>query len=249
MAHAALDVAALGLDDLGGVGFQRVAEGIVRGQEEPVLAAVVHHRTARALGQGPSVIGIVDGVGRALLVGQGRGAGAVVDVDALLLLGHLGQRQGHAGVGATEQHGQVLRVDPFARLGGGNVRLVLMVLGQQLNGLTQHLATEIIDGHLDGQGTVLAVHVRVVAGHVGDEANLDLVGLLRVGQASNGQRQGQGGQGRTNGVHGAVSLLLWCVKSVAAAWAQTPRNSLRTGILASSCAASKVSTMRPCSIT
>ena len=215
MAHTALDVTALGLDHVSRVVLQRMAKGVVRCQEEPFLAAVIDHSAACALGQRHRVIGVVNGVGRALLIGQGRSACAIVDVDALFLLRHLGQRQGHARVGAAQQHAQVLCVNPLARLGGGNVGLVLVIQRQQLDGLAQHLAAEVVNRHLNGNCTVLAVYVCIVAGHVGDKADLDLVWCLRVGHASHGQREGERSQRGTQCVHVCLLVdigmfLCWC---------------------------------------
>ena len=131
------------------------------------------------------------GVGGALLIGQGRRAGATVDIHTFLLGSHLGSRQRGARVGAAKQHGHALCVDPFARLGGGDVGLVLVVRADQFDRHAQHLAAKVVDGHLNRHGTVLALHVGIQAGHVGDETDLDFV--LRVdgrsGQAGCAEHQ------------------------------------------------------------
>ena len=49
-----------------------VAVGVVGGQVEPGLASLAHHGRTRAVGQRDGVVGVVDGVGGALLIGQGR---------------------------------------------------------------------------------------------------------------------------------------------------------------------------------
>ncbi len=200
MLDAAQHAAALLLHHLGRVGLQRRAEGIVGRQEEPVLAALLHHGAARALGQRHGVVRVLHGVGAALLVGQRRGAGTVHHEHALLLLRHLGHGQRRARVGAAEEHRQALRVDPLARLAGGDVGLVLVVGGDQLDRHAQHLAAEIVDRHLDRHGAVLAFHVGVQARHVGDEADLHLAVLRLRGrggaQAREAQRHGQGLEGR-----------------------------------------------------
>ncbi|MNS80053.1 hypothetical protein D3C72_1137200 [compost metagenome] len=202
--HRAQHGAALFLHDLGRVGFQGLAEGVVGGQEVPALVATADHGRAGALGERDGVVGVVHGVGRALFVGERRAARAVHDEDALLLLRHLGHGQGRAGAGAAEQHGQALRVDPLARLGGGDVGLVLVVGREQLDGHAVDLAAEVVDGHLDRQRAVLAFDVGVQARHVGDEADLDLVLCLG---GTGGQRSGgeNGGESECGGLHGCCS--------------------------------------------
>ncbi|MNN32456.1 hypothetical protein D3C81_1461780 [compost metagenome] len=180
MAHLPRHRAAVGLHHRRGIAFQRVAEGVVGGQEEPRLAALLDHRAAGALGQRHRVIGVVHRVRRALFVGQARGAGTDVDVDALLLRSDLVHRQRGARVGAAQQHVQPLLVHPFARLGGGDVGLVLVVGGNDFDGLAQHLAAAVLDRHLDGFQAAGAVDVGVQARHVGDIADLDgVAGYLR----------------------------------------------------------------------
>jgi len=70
MAHTTEHVAALGLDDLGGVLFHRCAECVIHGQKKPVLATLIDDGPGRAFGQRHGVVGVVHGVGAALLVGQ-----------------------------------------------------------------------------------------------------------------------------------------------------------------------------------
>ncbi len=195
VAHGCSHCAALGLDDLGGIGFHCMAEGIVGRQKEPVLATALDNGARRTLGQRHGVIGVVDGVRRAGLVGQRRGARAVVDHHALFLVRHLGQRQRGAGVGTAEDHRQVLGVDPFAGLAGSDVGLVLVVHHQHFDRLAQHLAAKVVNGHLDGSGATLAFNVGIETGHVGDVADLDLV--LRMGGTHRGGQaeQSEGGQG------------------------------------------------------
>jgi hypothetical protein len=204
MAHRAHHGAALLLHDLGGVGFERMAEGVVGRQEEPALAAAVDHGRAGALGQRHGVVGVVDGVGAALLVGEHRAAGAVVEVHALLLFGHLGGGQRHARVGAAEDHRHAGGVDPFAGLGGGDVGLVLVVGHQQLDGLAQRLAAEVVDGHLDGGGAALAFEVGVQARQVGDEADLHFF-LRLCGACAQREDADGGGDEAEFLVHGVVS--------------------------------------------
>ena len=58
------------LNHLGGIGFERMAEGVVGGQEIPVLVTGFDHGAAGAVGQGIGVIGPVSGARCALCAGQ-----------------------------------------------------------------------------------------------------------------------------------------------------------------------------------
>src|SRR3546814_16858382 len=51
MADGAEDLAALFLDDLGNVALQRVAEGLIGGEDEPGVAALPHDGLAGAVGE------------------------------------------------------------------------------------------------------------------------------------------------------------------------------------------------------
>ena len=73
---AAEHLAAVRLDDRGGVALQRVAEGVIGGDEEPGVAARLDHRLAGAVGERIGVVGPMDGIGRAGLAGQVGGGGA-----------------------------------------------------------------------------------------------------------------------------------------------------------------------------
>src|SRR5690606_9381496 len=170
-AHGVAHVAACLLHDGRGVTFERVTEGVVGGDEEPFLAAVVHHGGTRAAGQGGGVVGPVHGVGAALCIGQVGGCGAHDDERLLLLGSHTGHGQRGAGVGAADQHVDLLLIEPLAGARGGNVGLVLVVGNEELDLLAVDLAPHVLDGHPDGIATGLAVDVGVDARHVGDETN------------------------------------------------------------------------------
>ena len=70
VAHLAEHLAAVLQHHRLGVALERVAEGVVGGQEEPGVAAGLDDRAAGAVGEHPGVVGPVDGVGRAGLAGQ-----------------------------------------------------------------------------------------------------------------------------------------------------------------------------------
>ena len=127
VAHRAHDGAAVGFHDCSSVVFKGVAESIVSGQEEPGFVALFDQCGAGDLGQRHRVIGIVHGVGGAVFVGQAGRTGTNRHEWTFFLGCDLGHGQGRAGVGAANQHRQVVFVHPLACFGAGNVRLVLVV--------------------------------------------------------------------------------------------------------------------------
>ena len=110
-----------------------------------------------------------------------------------LFCSDLGNRQRSARIGATENHGQALGINPLAGFGGSNIGLILVVSRDQLNRLTQHLAAKIINGHLHGDGAIFTFHVGVKTGHVGDKTDLHFLLRLhqRAGQTGGCQHAGQ----------------------------------------------------------
>src|SRR5690606_22955667 len=60
--HVVDDASARRLDDVGGVALQGMAEGVVGGQEEPVLAAGIHNGGTRAASERRGVVGVMHGV-------------------------------------------------------------------------------------------------------------------------------------------------------------------------------------------
>jgi hypothetical protein len=124
---------------------------------------------------------IVHGVRRALFVGQPGRTGADRDEHFFLFRRHLGHGQAGAGIGAADQHVDTLLVEPFARFRGGNIGLVLVVSGNELDFFSSDYHAGIGNGHFDGLGATGTVDVGVEAGHVGNHADLDgVAGNLRV---------------------------------------------------------------------
>ncbi|MEE9927668.1 MAG: hypothetical protein PBU43_06095 [Microvirgula aerodenitrificans] len=190
MAHRADHLAAHLAHHIAGVLFQRLAEGVVGGQEEPVSGTGLHHCPTGTVGQREGVVGVMDPVRRTFLVGQRGRTGAVVDDDALLLRAELLHADADRRVQQVDDHVHALGVEPFARLGHADIGLVLVVGRHDLDRLAEHLAAEIVDRHLHGRDRALATDGRVHAGHVGQHADLDAVGVgLRL--AGNGTEGGQ----------------------------------------------------------
>src|SRR5207248_4933366 len=60
VADAAYDLAPIFLHHGGGVALQRMTESVIGGEKEPAIAARLHDRFSRAVGQRPRVIGPMD---------------------------------------------------------------------------------------------------------------------------------------------------------------------------------------------
>ena len=118
-ADRAQHLAALGLDEIAGVLFQRIAEGVVGGHEEPAVAAGFDQRAAGADRERVRVIGPVEAVGLAGVAGQARSRRADDDVDLLLLLRELVDRERDRGGRQLGDHVDVFDVIPAPRDGAG----------------------------------------------------------------------------------------------------------------------------------
>ena len=115
MLDAADDLAAIGRDHGRGVALERGAEGVVRGEEEPAIAAGLHQRLPGAMGQHVGVVGPVHGVRRALRVGEIRGRRARIDVDAVLFLDDIVDRERDAGIRHVDDDVDLVDVEPLPR--------------------------------------------------------------------------------------------------------------------------------------
>ncbi|MNF42626.1 hypothetical protein D3C84_236840 [compost metagenome] len=178
-------LAAIRFDDLADVRFHRVTEGIVGGEDEPVLAAVGEHRLGGAVGQGVGVVGPVDVVGRAVFIGQAGGRRAGNQRQFPGLLHHLARRQHHRGRHHAGDHVDIALIDPLAHGVGADIRLVQVIGAEHDNLLAIDLAAEIFDGHVQRFQATGAGQVAVGPRHVRQVTDTDFVvtdlGLGRAG--------------------------------------------------------------------
>jgi len=70
-------------------------------------------------------------------------------------------------------HVDAVRVIPAACDGGGEIRLVLVIGGHQLDLLAQHLAAKIFDRNLGGLDRIFAAIFGIDAGLIVQDADLD----------------------------------------------------------------------------
>ena len=172
-ADRAQHLAALCLDEIAGVLFKRMAEGVVRGHEEPAIAAGFHQRAAGAERQRVRIVGPVESIGLAGVAGEARSCRAHDDVDLLHLLGEIVNRERDRGGRQLGDHVDAFDLIPAPRNGGGEIRLVLVVGGDDFDLVAQHLAAEILDRHLGGLNRPFAAVIGVDAGLVVQNTDLD----------------------------------------------------------------------------
>ncbi|OIQ87166.1 hypothetical protein GALL_309930 [mine drainage metagenome] len=182
-------LAAIGIDHLGRLAFQGLAEGVIGREEIPALATVLDHRARGAACQCRGVVGVHHGVGCALLADDARRACADHEERFLVLRSDRLHRQSRGAVGAADQHVHAVLREIFLGLARGQVGLVLVVEGQQLDLAAQHRAAEVVDGHLHGGDAAGAVHRGIDPGHIRDEADFD--GRFSPCQGCGAQSQGE----------------------------------------------------------
>ncbi len=209
MANRADDTAATPLHEARCIRYQRVAKGVVGGDEEP--GAV--RRRQRPGDADRLAVGVPHpehtGLRRAVLVGEPCGA-AGEQGDAVLLLHQVLDGELHRGLDDIRHRVDAVDIDPFADDADGDIRLVLMIRGQDLD---RHpgafLGQAIVDGHLRGDHRAASALGGEAAGHVGDDADLHRLGRRR-GLGAGGSRhrqQGREAQAREQPVHGVYSAI------------------------------------------
>ena len=177
MEHFAEHLAAVGLDDVAGVPLQRMTESVIHRYEVPGVAAGLHQRAARRDRERVSVIGPVEAVGRTGRARDLRGRRTHHDIDLLLLGGDLLHGKRHRRSCEVGDHVDAFGIVPAASDGGGEIGLVLVIGGDQLDLLAQQAAPEILDRHLRGFNRPFPAKIGVNSGLV--VQNTDLYALRR----------------------------------------------------------------------
>ncbi|MNR08969.1 hypothetical protein D3C85_1251520 [compost metagenome] len=185
-----------------------MAEGVVGGQEEPGITAILDHRAPGAVGQHPGVEEPVHSGSRAVLAREVGAAGSRVDVGLSFFARDLVDRQGDRRHGHVDDHVDAFGVEPLARGDGAHVGLVL-VAGRYHFHLEARLAgfEEVLGGHLGGRDRARSRNLGERAGHVVHDTDTDhVVRYLGLGTAQT-QHAG-GGQRRANhlSLHRCVSF-------------------------------------------
>ena len=133
MLDAAQHLAAACSDHRSGVALERRAERIIRGQEEPGVAAGLGQRLAGAVGKHVGIVGERDRVRRAGLAGEVGAGGAGVEQHRVLFLDKVTHGQCDAGIRRVGDRIDLVVVDPLPGDVDADIRLVLVVAADDLD--------------------------------------------------------------------------------------------------------------------
>ena len=178
MAHAAEHFAAVGDHDLGRVALERLAERVVGREEEPGVAAGLDHRLAGAVGEHPGVVGPLDRIRRAFRSGEIGACRPRAQEHFILLAGDLADRQCDARRRHVDDDVDMVDVVPLPREVGADIRLVLMIAGDDLDLHAVSRGVEILHRQFGGGDRAGSADVGIEARHVGQYADLDDVVVL-----------------------------------------------------------------------
>ncbi len=156
------------MSGVGRVLLQILPKGIVGGEEEPAVEALLDGGKPGDIGLGKSVEHVVHGIGAAGLVGEADRAGTVEDHDLVARFGDLAGRERGRGRRDVKNHLDALIVEHVAGDVGGKVRLVEMIGRDDLDLAAQHLAAKVFRRHLRGGLAAGAGDVGIEPGHVED---------------------------------------------------------------------------------
>ena len=181
-------LAAVLLDDLRGVVFQRMAEGVVGGHEEPGVAAAFDDFLRGADRKRMGVEHPLHGIGRAELAVEIGRAGRMGDEQLVAVVGDVLHRQANRRHRHVDDEIDLFDVVPLLGDAGGDVRLDLVVGGNNGDRLAQDFAAKILDRHLRGRHRSRSGRGRGRPGQIGQHADFhDVVGDLRPGAAAPAQ--------------------------------------------------------------
>ena len=169
------DFTTVGVDHTTGDLLQSVAESVIGRDEEPLLLASFDQRLNRAVGQRHDVICPVRVVRGAGFGGEGVATGATdqrgLGVRRQDLRGGPYHTAGHQTI-----HGiNLLAVDPLAHFGRAEVRLVLIIGRNNVDGRIQYLTAKVFNRHFDGLDTVLATDIPVRTIHIRQNTDTNLI--------------------------------------------------------------------------
>ena len=167
------NLAAVRLDDRGGLVFEVVAVAVVDGDEKPGVAAIADDRPTQRVGDRVGVVGVMHRGRGAALLGQPVRPRRVEDDDLVARAADRldDQRLGRAR--DVDDRVDMLVAEPVAGDRGGLVGAVVMIGGDHLDRRAQHLAAEILDRHLGRRLAALAGELGIGSAEVEDQAELD----------------------------------------------------------------------------
>ena len=193
MAHFSEHLSTILLDHSCGVAFERVAEGIVGGQEEPRIPAGLYNRFSRPVREGPGVVGPVDRVGGAFRAGQVRGRRTRHKKYFVLVAHDFVHCERHRGGRHVDDHVDLIDVNPGPRDVRADVRLVLMVGADDFDLHAFGGRAKILDRHPCCDDRALPAQIGIGPGHVVHHADLDcsvrILSLRRAAPECDGERR------------------------------------------------------------
>jgi hypothetical protein len=172
-AGVAQHLAALRRHDVTGVLLQAVAEGVVGRDEIPAVESFGDQRLTGAVGDGVGVVGPMNDIRTARVVGDAHRPGRAERDDLVVLLGDFEYRQCRGRRGDVKNGIQPVLLEPLAGDRGCNVGLVLVIGGQHLNGLAKNFSAELLDGHLSRGDRAFSRDIRIDTGHILDQPDAD----------------------------------------------------------------------------
>ena len=191
-----------GGDEAAGVALDGMAEGVVRGQEEPGVAAILHRGGAHGVGHRPGVVDpmhVVGGAGTARQIGGGGGG----DQRHLVLVAHnIDQAERDGRSRHVDDRVHPVAVEPGAGDLQAGVDAVLRVRHHHLDADARVVAGEVLHRQAHAGDAAGAGVAGIGAGHVGQNAQADWRGLRTgsQGDVGRGQAGGEGAAGKHGGV-------------------------------------------------
>jgi hypothetical protein len=170
-----------------------MAKGIIRGDEEPGVAAGLDDRGAGAVRQCHRVVGPVHRGRRARLTGQVRGRGARDQENLVLIACDLLDGERYARSRHVDNRVDAVIAEPLGGDRRTDIRLVLVVGADELDFLAVDAAAKIGDRHSRRLDRPRPANVRVEPGHVIENADPDdVAGDLGRSRRTEGQGGGNG---------------------------------------------------------
>ena len=195
----------------GRIGFERMAERIVDGEEKPGIAALGDDRAGEARGQRIAVIDPRRLGWRACFAGEGRAADGAGNGDPVVLGRKLLDGERDRRIVKADRHVDFFRVEPAPRNRRADVGLVLVIGNDDLDRLAEHRAANIFDRHARGDDRARAAQVGVEAGLVVEHADADDVvrDLAACARSADGRCRKNSGQRDWKSQHDLLPYTHW----------------------------------------
>ena len=192
MARRADDLSAGRGERQGGIPLQGLAERVIHGQEIPRVEAGRRQRARRRGALAPGVGDPLHGGRRAELAAEVGGHRARRQGDPAAVLHQVDDAERDPGIREVHDAGHPLLIDPAPRDREADIRLVLVVGGQDLDLQSAGLLGEILEREVGGGDRARPDLIRERAAHVAEHADLDAA-AGHLGGRRRGERDDEGG--------------------------------------------------------